>query len=187
MQTWLIFTIHIWQHMSHNHYVVATVSRMKKKWVLLPKILIWSCLSIMSMGRGIRWRLLPPLAVWLCPFLWSHPGISLLKSRRSGCRPCSYYLSIVLVCPPSWRLFDTWFLSLCGLPEGRRVSSKCLVVCHMPSLSLLICRGNAVPPLRLGSSGGYIGCISCSVLGVSLCFKLCFFHFKRVYVSQELV
>jgi len=51
-----------------------------------------------------------------------------------------------------------------GLPEGSHVSSKCVVVCHVPSSSLLICRGNVVRPLHLGSSGGNIGCVSCYIL-----------------------
>jgi len=90
--------------------------------------------------------------------------MSLLKSKRSRYPPCSSCLSIVLVCLPSWRLFGSWFLSLCGLPEENRVSSKCVRVCHMPSLCLLICRGNTTPLLRLGSSSGCIGYVSCSVL-----------------------
>jgi len=34
----------------------------------------------------------------------------------------------------------------------------------MPTLSLLICRGKIAPLLRLDSSGGCIGYVSCSVL-----------------------
>jgi len=44
------------------------------------------------------------------------------------------------------------------------VSCKCVRVYHMPSLSLLICRGRTAPLLRLGSPGGCIGYASCSVL-----------------------
>jgi len=90
--------------------------------------------------------------------------MSLLKLGRSGCYLCSSCLSIVLVRLPSWKLFGTWFPSLCGLPEENRVSSKCVRVYHMPSLSLLICRGRTAPLLRLGSSGECIGYVSCSVL-----------------------
>ena len=44
------------------------------------------------------------------------------------------------------------------------MSCKCVRVYHMPSLSLVSCRGRTAPLLRLGSSGGCIGYVSCSVL-----------------------